>query len=296
MPFLINYEVLESKVKQTRTILDSLPFLWHNLNLIVSLNNVNMPSHQSRRTLSISPAPFKSSFLSIPPSPFSPRAPLTPTSPPIKLQHYVHPASTCRQAISNTPSKPLSWMWFCHKCHNSYHLGATRRCLEDGHRFCSGNAMVKLWRKSKCTRRVRKHRACGSEFDYQGWKIWGRWRRGVSQLSSGYATKSNVASSIEKISVQISGKDCWNTCDYPSECRWGRNIGIYTPVEVSFQDVGTHSTHPLVEPGDVNIGAESCNSASQDPERSGLRDTLTANVERRKCGQASSPLAVVTGE
>lgn len=26
-------------------------------------------------------------------------------------------------------------------------------------------------------------------------------------------------------------KDCWNTCDYPSECRWGKKYGVQTPVE-----------------------------------------------------------------
>lgn len=28
-------------------------------------------------------------------------------------------------------------------------------------------------------RRVKKHKACASEFDYRGWKEWGTWRRGV---------------------------------------------------------------------------------------------------------------------
>ena len=24
-------------------------------------------------------------------------------------------------------------------------------------------------------------------------------------------------------------KDCWNSCDYPSECRWGKQFGVQTP-------------------------------------------------------------------
>lgn len=29
--------------------------------------------------------------------------------------------------------------------------------------------------------------------------------------------------------VKGNGKDCWNSCDYPSECRWGKQFGVQTP-------------------------------------------------------------------
>ncbi|TKA67372.1 hypothetical protein B0A55_08756 [Friedmanniomyces simplex] len=32
------------------------------------------------------------------------------------------------------------------------------------------------------------------------------------------------------MSTDFSGKDCWGKCDYPSECRWGKQYGVHTPV------------------------------------------------------------------
>ena len=36
-----------------------------------------------------------------------------------------------------------------------------------------------------------------------------------------------------KISRVLPRKDCWNTCDYPSECRWGKQYGVQTPVKTT---------------------------------------------------------------
>ena len=60
----------------------------------------------------------------------------------------------------------------------------------------------------KYSNRTRKHKPCGSVFDYVGWKNWGEWRRASDQYSGGHDHPS--------------GKDCVNRCDFPSECRWAK--------------------------------------------------------------------------
>jgi hypothetical protein len=138
-----------------------------------------MSDIKTRSALRISLMPFKPSFLSIQPSPFSPRTPLTPELPlSYCTQKPIQRTGVYASAAVEAPSNPLSWVWTCHQCHRSYHLGVARRCLEEGHHFCSGTTTVKTWRESTNPRHVRKHRACASEFGYSGWKSWGCWRRG----------------------------------------------------------------------------------------------------------------------
>lgn len=145
--------------------------------------NITM-SHQL--TIAIHP-PFKPSLLSIPPSPFSPRSPLIP---PTKFENQScnTPTGASRTSVlqeidisdastTPAPSAPLPWLWTCHSCSTSYPLGATRRCLVDGHRFCAGTTVIKRWRNDGPRSKIKKHRACGSEFDYVGWRSWGRWRQ-----------------------------------------------------------------------------------------------------------------------
>jgi len=105
---------------------------------------------------------------------------------------------------------------------------------------------------------VKKHKACASEFDYAGWKSWGVWRRSViEQIEAAEALIAateadgdvvlplNVptapseeqglkgAWTREPVNLQETKnfwhKDCWNSCDYPSECRWGKQYGVQTP-------------------------------------------------------------------
>ncbi|KAJ4984997.1 hypothetical protein SVAN01_09519 [Stagonosporopsis vannaccii] len=188
--------------------------------------------------------PKTSSRLSLPTDPFTPLSPL----------HALSALSDrTRQSIHHSPSKPssslphpvpapqtpLTWQWTCHACHTAYALGATRRCLEDGHFFCAGESVV---RKKGKTRR-RKSKACGSAFDYQGWKGWGRWRRGsyTHAPSRGERVEGVVDTwwnregrSVEEgedreKKKKKKKKDCWHTCDYPSQCRWGRSVGVHTP-------------------------------------------------------------------
>ncbi|KAK5168907.1 uncharacterized protein LTR77_006216 [Saxophila tyrrhenica] len=186
--------------------------------------------------LNLSPTnkPFKSSHLAIPPSPFSPRLPLTPFP--------THPSAPSKPLLSALtfpppPPQPLHWLWQCHLCNRVYRLGTTRRCLDDGHHFCAGTTTVKRSRKSG--RKVVRHKACASEFDYAGWKAWGVWRRGCR-------VQRAAAEELERF-LEVDGmgdvagqqpcdgtatgeeKDCWGECDYPSECRWGKQYGVAAP-------------------------------------------------------------------
>lgn len=94
----------------------------------------------------------------------------------------------------------MPWVWTCHLCRSRYPLAATRRCLDDGHPFCAGTSI------DRRNGRIKKHNACGSEFDYTGWKAYGDWRRSYNQE--------------EKPDFVHGSKDCSKHCDYPSECRW----------------------------------------------------------------------------
>ncbi|GAB7352222.1 hypothetical protein MBLNU459_g2696t1 [Dothideomycetes sp. NU459] len=220
----------------------------------------------------ITPTPFRSSRLSSPPSPFSPRLPVNPPSSPPKPVRSPIKVS----GASPPPKIPLHWLWQCHVCHRQYRLGVTRRCLEDGHYLCVGTTTTH--RGSNGSRKVKRHRACSSEFDYQGWKNWGKWRRSIlvsptsdasdtatdndddddaaahthSVVSPLYGTHDPEADvsrtpppesawfrgigrpSPEKSRVLPPEKDCWHRCDYPSECRWGDRFGVQSPAAELF--------------------------------------------------------------
>ncbi|EME81182.1 uncharacterized protein MYCFIDRAFT_77101 [Pseudocercospora fijiensis CIRAD86] len=207
------------------------------------------------RQLTITPASYKSSLLSIPPTPFSPLLPITPpASPPKYNQGTGSRAAKLKASAELLPPPPesLHWLWQCHKCNRVYQLGVTRRCLDDGHFFCAGTTVVKRGKKGNGGKRVVRHAACASEFDYQGWKAWGNWRRAVVERVEA-ADALMVAEEIferemnGKLMVPegrwfqgrwttkreardvVAGaqkKDCWMKCDYPSECRWGKQFGV----------------------------------------------------------------------
>ena len=162
--------------------------------------------------LKITPTPFKPSRLGIPSSPFSPRSPITPSprAPPKARSSVTRPPAN--KHANPPPGVPLLWLWRCHMCNHNYPLGATRRCLEDGHHFCSGTTVTKTRRTNGKTK-FKRHQSCTSEFDYRGWKRWAEWRR----EQTGYATTQDNRSPHSP----KPDKDCWNRCDYPSECRWG---------------------------------------------------------------------------
>ncbi|WPH00168.1 Hypothetical protein R9X50_00299100 [Acrodontium crateriforme] len=176
--------------------------------------------------------------------------------PPKKLENLNH------GDVPAAPRNPVPWLWQCHICSRVYQLTVTRRCLDDGHFFCAGTTTVKKRRRSGTGGGVRvvKHKACASEFDYAGWKAWGQWRRDVAgrkadlfiYIDDEYRCgdqSDSIESRIEKWDKSLAGeacssdlsseridtnaenavsqtKDCWNHCDYPSECRWSKQGGI----------------------------------------------------------------------
>ncbi|KAL1597110.1 hypothetical protein SLS60_008692 [Paraconiothyrium brasiliense] len=250
----------------------------------------------SKPTLEIHPTPFKPSHLSIPPSPFSPRTPLPLST--LPQTHYSRPLPAPDSRY--VPPSPLKWLWQCHQCRRTYSLGVTRRCLEDGHAFCAGTTSVKTWRRP--LRAVRKkHRACASEFDYAGWKTWGRWKRSgrkdsiydEDSSSSSDEDMSSDESTTTKSSVQQ--KDCWNTCDYPSECRWGRRFGVHTPVEVAtLPAIETFQATPTPTPTTCEgiLKAENCKEVKgKKGDKTDFWGALVASATRRKSVPPSSPLA-----
>ncbi|OAL27064.1 hypothetical protein AYO20_09872 [Fonsecaea nubica] len=138
---------------------------------------------------------------------YGPDSPSTGSVPPFDAARYfVHhdPDDDDRQSVSLLPpppqSEPLPWVWICHLCHSRYPLGVTRRCLVDGHYYCSGQTDRPSLRKKK------KPRACSCEFDYAAWKAWGTWRRAVLRTL--------------KSEVVARGCEC---CDFPSQCRYPAN-------------------------------------------------------------------------
>ncbi|KAK4613279.1 hypothetical protein CLAFUW4_09496 [Fulvia fulva] len=233
------------------------------------------------RQLTISPAPFKSSHLAIPPTPFSP---LLPISPPPHMQKFSKPTNDnsklkATAQLQPPPPEPLHWLWQCHRCNRVYQLGVTRRCLDDGHLFCAGTTVVKRSKRNGYKKTLR-HQACASEFDYQGWKAWGKWRRQLQeQADAADALMNAEAALMEAFNVPavpdegrwFSGvwsrkptattstsyltspelmmgrfwekpkKECWGKCDYPSECRWGKQFGVQDDPSPSSTSTSTRS-------------------------------------------------------
>lgn len=101
-----------------------------------------------------------------------------------------------KTTVPPPPDLPLPWVWQCHLCRNRYPLGVTRRCLYDGHYYCSGETNVKNLKKKK------KGHACSSEFDYEGWDEYGEWKR----------------KALQRITNARAPQKCEN-CDFPSMCR-----------------------------------------------------------------------------
>jgi hypothetical protein len=260
-----------------------------------------MPQSKTKGPLSINPTPFKPSHLSIPPSPCSPRTPLTPFRPFSKPTASLHTAIYNSQTESDAPSPPLSWVWQCHQCHRSYHLGVTRRCLEDGHQFCSGTTTVKAWRKPVQQRRTRRHKACASEFDYGGWKAWGRWRRGGARNQVAHSLQNGR--SPQQREGPVLKNDCWNACDYPSECRWGKKFGIHTPTSNSstfpILEICSAPVHPEDAPKSPEEGVlkpENVKTVGLEQDKTDFWGALLASAKRRKSSPPSSPLASVAEE
>ncbi|KAI4723956.1 hypothetical protein E4T49_08318 [Aureobasidium sp. EXF-10728] len=224
--------------------------------------------------INVAAAPYVSSRLAVPPSPFSPVAPITPFT--IKRTYSATADIDLIQHIPPPTRQPMKWLWACHLCNRQYNLSVTRRCLDDGHYFCAGTSMVRS--RKDGLKHLKRHKACTSEFDYAGWKDWGVWKRNLLALTEqqrlrdtpcdsvfddddsedeelemattasvvsplfagvgGYFSSWRVAESLRPV------KDCWNRCDYPSECRWGKQFGVDTPLQTTFPTLESVASVP----------------------------------------------------
>ncbi|EXJ63247.1 hypothetical protein A1O7_03694 [Cladophialophora yegresii CBS 114405] len=138
-------------------------------------------------------------------------------------------------------TKPMEWIWICHLCHSRYALGVTRRCLVDGHYYCSGESDKPSMRKKK------KQKACSSEFDYGAWRMWGEWRR----------------KALRTIQNDRVFKGC-ESCDFPSQCRY--------PIDTHpLGDMGMASVTPKV------TVTESAREAKRETEQDRTKSKSTAN-------------------
>lgn len=131
------------------------------------------------------------------------------------------------QWLSEIPLKPTTprpWTWTCHICGHSYRLGVTRRCLRDGHYFCTGRPAA-----TPRGKRPRKRRACDSEFDYVGWEETNQWRR---QVKAAKAAREGMAP--DPLPSPTRGiRNCWERCVFPTACRisgaWGGPLSPPSP-------------------------------------------------------------------
>lgn len=120
-----------------------------------------------------------------------------------------------------------------------------------------------------------------------------------------------------------SKKDCWNKCDYPSECRWGRRFGVHSPIFESIaQKSDRQSDSPsddtekpndmpvlyrcMEEPITPNFALNNKTQASIDMDvnmdvehdEAGINiwDALLASAERRRKERCASPLSTISEE
>lgn len=128
---------------------------------------------------------------STPSSPFDYRTFLSPPTSELKSRE-----TNSQSTVPPPPDVPQPWVWQCHLCRSRFSLGVTRRCLYDGHYYCSGEASQPNLKKK------RKAQACSSEFDYEGWEAYGQWRQRALEETN----NSKVLRACE-------------TCAFPSQCR-----------------------------------------------------------------------------
>jgi hypothetical protein len=137
------------------------------------------------------------------------RSPRTPTYVPNTMSFFpIPPFDPSRVFASLSPTKsveqtppppePLAWVWRCHLCRSRYPLGATRRCLLDGHFCCSRET-------DRPSQKKKKGQSCSSEFDYIGWKEMEQWK--------------SKARKSEGFLIAREPQGCEN-CEFPSQCRY----------------------------------------------------------------------------
>ncbi|CAD0091282.1 unnamed protein product [Aureobasidium vineae] len=260
--------------------------------------------------INVAAAPYISSRLAVPPSPFSPVTPITPF--PIKRTYSVTVDIDLIQHLPPPTRQPMKWLWACHLCNRQYNLSVTRRCLDDGHYFCAGTSMVRS--RKDGLKKLKRHKACSSEFDYAGWKDWGVWKCNLLTLTeqqrllntpcdsvfdgddSGDDELEEISTTASVASPTFAGvaghtssrrfakplrpvKDCWNRCDYPSECRWGRQFGVDTPLQVTFSTLNRVAS--VANPNNAST-SDVADGEMQDATlpKTKFRDILTADQQQ----------------
>lgn len=257
----------------------------------------------------VTAVPFRSSGLAVPPSPSSP---VDTIAPPSLKRTYSATANVDLIDLLPPPTRqPMKWLWACHLCNCQYNLSVTRRCLDDGHYFCAGTSVVRS--RKDGAKRLRRHKACASEFDYADWKDWGVWKRNLLTLTEQQRQRNSpcdsvfddsededldeiysAASVISPITAGVSShtsswrvakplrpvKDCWNRCDYPSECRWGKQFGVDTPLQTTFPSLDRVPSTPNPNiPSTTDIVDVEMIEAPTELTKTQFKDILTAEQQ-----------------
>jgi hypothetical protein len=158
------------------------------------------------------------------------------------------------------PAKPLAWIWQCHLCKSRYPLSVTRRCLQDGHLYCSGETDRPNLKKKT------RSQSCSSEFDYIGWREWGQWkRRALGNLENGVEGK-------------LCAKGCLK-CEFPSQCRYVslRTTSARTVPDENKNEVPT--IFPKEEESDLSLSPTQTRKPRFYPSNSVTFDSILASVK-----------------
>ncbi|KAK2761814.1 hypothetical protein FQN54_001644 [Arachnomyces sp. PD_36] len=159
--------------------------------------------------------------LSLPPRPATPTIesptspPSSPRSPTSSYSRYSLSASPTSASFTGSfnydypprPRTPGGWIWRCHMCGSHYPLGATRRCLSDGHYYCAGQGA------DRNVKPKRRGQPCFSIFDYKGWEAMNVWRKQVQDIK-------DMIGEEETSTMLVTRPNCWDDCDFPSACRY----------------------------------------------------------------------------
>jgi hypothetical protein len=162
-----------------------------------------------------------------------------------------------------------------------YRLGVTRRCLEDGHVFCSGvgerevsecgsgsgsakqkgdvdDQEIYERKRRKAKKRAKKGVWCRAEFDYLGWSQYNMWRRQCQTYR--FEKRGGSRTEDSHMEMELKGeKSCWDDCEYPSECnntRWEEEMRRVRDLEWGddeLYDMG----NVVVQCGDWSFGENS---------------------------------------
>lgn len=155
-----------------------------------------------------SPPPPGSTALSPSSPPSTP--PSQPSSSPLRIL-TASPSSNSLESVDMDypprPRSPFAFIWRCHLCGARYPLGATRRCLVDGHYYCYGQGT------GKNIKRKRRGKACPAIFDYHGWEDWNKWREQTRDYN--FLFEKEGASP-----TPATRTNCWEDCHFPSACRY----------------------------------------------------------------------------